>query len=123
VPVSELVGIGGERPARSFPQGSKRSEGAKERAERAAPAALEADAPLCDVRGLRAEDALREVERFCDQALRQGRESAVILHGHGTGALKMAVRDYLDESPYVRMFRPGDSHEGGDGVTVVAFRS
>jgi DNA mismatch repair protein MutS2 len=75
------------------------------------------------VRGLRAEDALREVEQFLDRTYRGGEAAALILHGHGTGALKAAIREYLDRSPYVRMYRPGDSSEGGDGVTVVALRT
>ena len=45
-----------------------------------------------------------------------------IIHGHGTGALKQAVRDYLSESPYVESFRPGNDSEGGDGVCVVKIR-
>ena len=45
-----------------------------------------------------------------------------ILHGHGTGALKHALREALSASPYVGTFRPGDRHEGGDAVTVVVFR-
>ena len=42
-----------------------------------------------------------------------------VLHGHGSGALKAAVREHLQRSPYVSRARPGESHEGGDGVTVV----
>jgi DNA mismatch repair protein MutS2 len=63
------------------------------------------------------------VENFLDQGMRNGEEAALIIHGHGTGALKQAIRDYLANSPYIRMYRPGESHEGGDGVTVVALRA
>ncbi len=51
-----------------------------------------------------------------------GQPSAFIIHGHGTGALKAAVRQYLADSPYARHFRSGLPQEGGDGVTVVAMR-
>ena len=91
--------------------------------EEAAPAAPETTQAQCDIRGLRLEDALREVEKFLDRAFRSGQAEAVIVHGHGTGALKRAVRELLAESRYVRLFRPGASHEGGDGVTVIALRA
>ncbi len=75
-----------------------------------------------DVRGLRVEELIREVDRFLDGLYAGGEPSAVILHGHGTGALKQALRDHLSASPYVGAFRPGDRHEGGDAVTVVTLR-
>ncbi len=74
------------------------------------------------MRGLRVEELLREVERFLDRLYAAGEPTALILHGHGTGALKQALRDHLSASPYVGAFRPGDRHEGGDAVTVVTFR-
>jgi DNA mismatch repair protein MutS2 len=76
-----------------------------------------------DVRGLRAEEALARVEQFLDRAFADGEETVSVLHGHGTGALKQTIREYLDRSAYVRMFRPGADEEGGDGVTVIALRS
>jgi DNA mismatch repair protein MutS2 len=75
-----------------------------------------------DVRGLDATDALAQVERFLDRAFRAGDEQALIVHGHGTGTLRQAIRDFLGRSLYVRLFRPGEPHEGGNGVTVVALR-
>lgn len=72
-----------------------------------------------DVRGARHDDALRSLERFLDEALQKDREVVAIIHGHGTGALRKAVREYLAEQPFVRKTRPGLSKEGGEGVTVV----
>lgn len=123
VPVAELSRSQTGRPPPKFPTGpQEKQERALRRAEEAAPAAVRASLYRCDVRGMRADEALREVEQFLDRVYRGGEESALILHGHGTGALKQAIRESLGSSPYVRMFRPGESHEGGDGVTVVAFR-
>lgn len=83
---------------------------------------LPKDVTRCDVRGLRVDEMLREVERFLDQSYLDGPSQVQIVHGHGTGVLKQVVRDALERSPYVSKFRPGDSHEGGDGITMVQLR-
>ena len=57
---------------------------------------------------------------FLDTAFLENRAGVYIIHGHGTGALKRAVRGYLVDSRYVDDFRPGEKGEGGDGVTVAA---
>ncbi|MCP3100876.1 Smr/MutS family protein [Myxococcus sp. K15C18031901] len=122
VPAAELSGARTRKQQAKFPERQKQ-EAALKRAASAAPAQVEATNFRCDVRGMRADDALAEVEAFLDRGMRSGEEAALIVHGHGTGALKQALRDYLANSPYIRMFRPGESHEGGDGVTVVSLRS
>lgn len=122
VPLSELSGARAARPKAKFPDKQKQ-EAALKRAKEAAPAEVTAASARCDVRGMRADEAITELESFLDRGMRQGEEMALIIHGHGTGALRQAIRDYLASSPYIRMFRPGESHEGGDGVTVVALRA
>lgn len=72
-----------------------------------------------DLRGYRVEEALDEVESYLDKASLVNLSPVYIIHGHGTGALKQAVRDFLQTSPYVAKFRPGEDSEGGDGVSVV----
>lgn len=72
-----------------------------------------------DLRGYRVEDALDELEAFLDKASLVNLTPVSIIHGHGTGALKSAVRDFLSSSPYVAKFRAGENTEGGDGVSVV----
>lgn len=68
--------------------------------------------------GLRAREALAELETFLDQAARAHYPSVRIIHGIGSGALKRAVEDYLSGSPYCVQFRGGAPAEGGAGVTV-----
>jgi len=72
-----------------------------------------------DLRGYRVEEALDAVENYLDKASLANLTPVYIIHGHGTGALKQAVRDFLKDSPYVAKFRPGEDSEGGDGVCVV----
>ena len=72
-----------------------------------------------DLRGYRCEEALDALEMYLDKASLVNLTPVYIIHGHGTGALKQVIRDYLMNSPYVAKFRPGENAEGGDGVSVV----
>ena len=77
---------------------------------------------VVDVRGQAADEALDHVVAALDRAALDGAPFLRIIHGHGTGRLKSALREYLKTSPYVTGFRPGDRAEGGDGVTVAKLR-
>ncbi|MFQ5580103.1 MAG: Smr/MutS family protein [Nitrospiria bacterium] len=79
----------------------------------------EEDSTRLDLHGQRVEEAIEHIERFLDQAMLSREREVSIIHGHGSGRLKKAVRAYLSQSPYVDAFRPGSRWEGGDGVTVV----
>ncbi len=72
-----------------------------------------------DLRGFRVEEALDELEAYLDKASLYNLTPVFVIHGHGTGALKQCVRDFLSTSPYVCKFRPGENAEGGDGVSVI----
>ena len=71
-----------------------------------------------DLRGERIDDAIERLDAYIDQALRARRDSLLVVHGHGTGALKRAVRQHLEASALVFDWRAGERGEGGDGVTV-----
>ena len=75
-----------------------------------------------DLRGERVEDALDNLEAYLDKASLANLSPVYIIHGHGTGALKSAVRDFISTSPYVAKYRPGEDTEGGDGVSVVEIK-
>lgn len=72
-----------------------------------------------DVRGIRAEDVPDQLEPFLDRALLRDQDVVVVLHGHGSGALRNVVRERLHDLDHVRRYRPGLPREGGDAVTVV----
>ncbi|HEY4245113.1 MAG TPA: Smr/MutS family protein [Kofleriaceae bacterium] len=75
-----------------------------------------------DVRGNRADEAISQLDRFVDESILAGREAVFIIHGHGTGALRQAVRAHLATNKAIATLRPGEPTEGGDGVTVAFLR-
>lgn len=80
--------------------------------------ALQTSDNTVDLRGLRSDDAIALAVTFLDRSLNEDRRVCFLVHGHGTGALKEAIRRELKSSPYVRFFRAGNPGEGGDGVTI-----
>ena len=69
-----------------------------------------------DLRGKRVDEAIEETDRFLDRKLLDGDRSVFILHGHGTGALKSAIRSWLGSN---HNWRPLNESEGGDAFTLV----
>ena len=86
------------------------------------PLTIQTSLNTSDIRGLRVDDALNKLESDLDRMIRNNISTAVVIHGHGTGALKKAVREWLNFSYYVNSFRPGEQNEGGDGVSIVFLR-
>jgi DNA mismatch repair protein MutS2 len=72
--------------------------------------------------GQRVEPALHDLDSYLDQALLSTLAEVRIVHGHGSGRLRDAVREHLRGHPAVESQRPGRGNEGGDGATVVTLR-
>lgn len=83
-----------------------------------APQQRESPGVECHLRGMTVEDALEVLERHLEQAYLAGLPWVRIVHGRGTGRLREAVRQFLQEHPLVIRFRGGDPPEGGEGVTI-----
>ena len=113
-PLTDLGPAEGKRPAPPADRNEK-----LRRASRAAGGALDAPSSRCDLRGLRAEEAVREAERFLDHAFSDGISEVLLLHGLGSGALKASLRSFLSSSSYVRSFHAAEAHQGGEGTTIV----
>ena len=71
------------------------------------------------VRGMRAEEALQEVERQLDAAIIRGWSQFAVVHGRGTGVLRQAIREYLRDSAAVSDVQDAPADEGGHGKTIV----
>lgn len=72
-----------------------------------------------DMRGMRAEAAINELDKTISDSLTNNNPEITIIHGKGTGALRVAIREFLSNHHLVKSFREGSLVEGGAGVTVV----
>lgn len=89
----------------------------------AGPLPMVHDSNSVDVRGMRVDDAVALVESFLDRLYGSSIDVGYVLHGHGTGALKDAIRQKLATSAhYVAFHRAATPEEGGDKYTVIFLR-
>jgi len=72
-----------------------------------------------DMRGMRAEAAINELDKAISDSMTNNNPEITIIHGKGTGALRVAIREFLSNHHLVKSFREGTLVEGGSGVTVV----
>ena len=71
-----------------------------------------------DLRGMRADDALDKLDAYLPEAYASGMPFVRIIHGKGTGRLRVVIREALRDSAYVSTYEEGGDKEGGEGVTV-----
>jgi DNA mismatch repair protein MutS2 len=72
--------------------------------------------------GQRVEEALPRLDKWLDEAVLRGLERVRIVHGKGTGALRRAVVELLEDHPHVKSHSLAPPEEGGAGVTVVELK-
>ncbi|HSS38824.1 MAG TPA: Smr/MutS family protein, partial [Polyangia bacterium] len=117
---------------RAAPGGAAKARAQQPRRSPAEPAPPSGDDPLAlvspsggytlDVRGRDGDEAVAALEAHLDRAALSGQSHLIVVHGHGTGALRKRIRAYLDDSPYVARWAPGTPRQGGDGASVVELR-
>ena len=74
------------------------------------------------LRHMRAEEAIRDLEKFVDDAMLAGLPTIRIIHGKGEGILRKVTQEFLRKHPGVSSFRDGEPSEGGHGATIATFR-
>lgn len=72
--------------------------------------------------GTTVSDALEALDKVLDRSILGSNRSIRIVHGKGTGALKMAINNALKDDPRVSAFGPAPSAQGGAGVTIVELK-
>jgi DNA mismatch repair protein MutS2 len=75
-----------------------------------------------NVIGETVEEATRRVDKFLDQAALAGSSYVRIIHGHGTGALRRGLAEFLRTHPLVGSIRSEAEDRGGQAITVVQLK-
>lgn len=75
-----------------------------------------------NVIGLHVDEALESVSKYLDEARLRHLKTVRIIHGSGTGALRNAIHQYLQQQSFVASYRFGNGNEGGVGATVVTLK-
>lgn len=72
--------------------------------------------------GSTVDDAVARVEKALDDAIVADERRLRIVHGHGTGRLRDALRTFARSHPLVATVAPAADNEGGDGATIVELK-
>ena len=75
-----------------------------------------------NVIGCTVEEATRRVDKFLDEAALANKPSVRIIHGHGTGALRRGLAEFLSAHPLVESIHAEAEDRGGTAITVVEIR-
>ena len=75
------------------------------------------------IRRLTVDEAMLKLDKFLNDAFITGYYQVRIVHGKGTGTLRLVVDRYLKKHPLVKSYRLGGYGEGGAGVTIVQLES
>jgi DNA mismatch repair protein MutS2 len=76
-----------------------------------------------NVIGSTVEEATARVDKFLDQAALANRQKVRIIHGHGTGALRKGLAQFLSSHPLVGKISSESEDRGGKAITVVELRA
>jgi DNA mismatch repair protein MutS2 len=75
-----------------------------------------------NVIGKTVEEATEWVDKFLDNAALAGKPRVRIIHGHGTGALRRGLAEFLKTHPLVESIAAEDAERGGNAITIVELR-
>ena len=120
IPLSDVMGISAEKskPSKSEPGAATRSRGVTVQSRPTdEPAATE-----INVIGSTVEEATERVDKFLDVAALAGHPSIRIIHGHGTGALRRGLAQFLSAHPLVESIHHETEDHGGTAITIVQLK-
>ena len=120
VPLSDVIGIDIDaKSAKADLSASARPSGVTVHTQQSDEPANEE----INVIGCTVEEATRRVDKFLDEAALSSLPSIRIIHGHGTGALRRGLAEFLSTHPLVDKVRHEAEDRGGTAITIAELRS
>ena len=106
------------------PKPARRAKTAERGSGLAAESSRDTSGPTAEVNviGQHVDDAIDAVDKALDGALLSGAARLRVVHGHGTGRLREAVREHFRRHGSVASLRAADAREGGNGATILELR-
>jgi DNA mismatch repair protein MutS2 len=117
IPVDEILGI--EQAAGAASAAASTRPTGRSVTVNAAPS----EADEINVIGCTVQEATRRVDKFLDQAALAAKSSVRIIHGHGTGALRRGLAEFLAAHPLVDAIHAEAAERGGAAITVAQLKS
>lgn len=120
IPLTDVIGISAEKP-----KPSKSEPGAPTRSQGVTVQSRPTDEPAeteINVIGNTVEEATTRVDKFLDVAALAGQPSVRIIHGHGTGALRRGLAQFLSAHPLVENIRHEAEDHGGTAITIAELK-
>jgi DNA mismatch repair protein MutS2 len=118
VPLADIIGTGTSANPSAAPAAA-RPRGVTVHAQ-------PSDEPVADeinVIGNTVEEATRRVDKFIDEAALAGKPSVRIIHGHGTGALRRGLAEFLSAHPLVERIAHEKPDRGGEAITIAELKA
>ncbi|MBP6716749.1 MAG: Smr/MutS family protein [Acidobacteria bacterium] len=72
--------------------------------------------------GQTVDQAIDKAEKFLDDALLKDARVLRIVHGHGTGKLRDAIREFFKRHPLVADVSAAPDNQGGGGATIITLK-
>jgi len=120
VPLSDVIGVAAdEKSAKADLSATARPRGITVHTQQSEEPTNEE----INVIGCTVEEATRRVDKFLDQAALGSLPSIRIIHGHGMGALRRGLAEFLSTHPLVDKVRHEAEDRGGTAITIAELRT
>ncbi|HEY2119032.1 MAG TPA: endonuclease MutS2 [Candidatus Acidoferrum sp.] len=119
VAVDEIIGVEGETPGKVAIQPNRHDNVTV--TSRSDDTSSSGSTEI-NVIGMTVEQASELVDKFIDESVLASRQRVRIIHGHGTGALRRGLAEFLRTHPSVAQSSFETEEHGGKAITVVELR-